>query len=200
MRHAFVANMTGNTVLLGISIFQPGAEHLAPLISLLFYVVGAAVGSILTRKVTPGPVWVRAVSAALILEAVLMFAAAAGWVAYGGAPGLFESRVLLSMVATSMGLQSGALLPLGVPGVVTTYITGTWTTFVRGVVLTAIEPGQTRQEPDFAQRTVVQMGVLSIYFVSAVAAGAAFEFFPVISGPMAAAPVLFVAIYGAVRG
>ncbi len=42
--HAFVANMTGNTVLLGIAVFQNHGDLLHPAISLACYAAGAVIG------------------------------------------------------------------------------------------------------------------------------------------------------------
>jgi uncharacterized membrane protein YoaK (UPF0700 family) len=63
--HAFVANMTGNTVLLGLGF--SGARHdvLHPLIALIFYAIGVSIGSFLTRNVTPDSIWHQAVSRVL---------------------------------------------------------------------------------------------------------------------------------------
>ena len=47
--------------------------------------------------------------------------------------------------ALAMGMQSGAMVQLKIPGIVTTYITGTWTTLVSGLVRFARPEGQ--QEP-----------------------------------------------------
>ena len=48
--HVFVANMTGNTVLLGIAVFQNHGDLLHPAISLLCYAAGALLGR---RAVAP---------------------------------------------------------------------------------------------------------------------------------------------------
>ncbi len=118
--HAFVANMTGNTVLLGIGIFGENRDLFYSLIALVWYAIGAAIGTFLTRKVTPGALWAKSVSLALLLEAVFLISAEAVWFSVGGAPSPALRRVLLGCVAVGIGLQSGALLPLRIPGIVTT--------------------------------------------------------------------------------
>src|SRR5277367_4731625 len=79
--HAFVANMTGNTVLLGLAVSQSYGDVLHPLIALGCYVAGAALGSFLTGSVRPDAVWPVAVSRTLLLEALLLLAAEGGWIA-----------------------------------------------------------------------------------------------------------------------
>jgi uncharacterized membrane protein YoaK (UPF0700 family) len=70
--HAFVANMTGNTVLLGIAVFQDHGDLLHPAMGLGCYVVGAMIGSLLAGNLHPEAVWSKAVSLTLMLESVLM--------------------------------------------------------------------------------------------------------------------------------
>ena len=138
--HAFVANMTGNTVLLGMGVFQIHGDLLHPLISLGCYAAGVAIASFLTRKVSPTSVWSRAISGMLFLEALLLAGAEAGWIMIhspatqpppASSPSL---QLLLACVALAMGLQSGAMLQLKIPGIATTYITGTMTNLVDGLV------------------------------------------------------------------
>ena len=52
--HAFVANMTGNTVMLGLAVFQDHGDMLHPAIALGCYAGGAMLGSLLTERVQPG--------------------------------------------------------------------------------------------------------------------------------------------------
>ena len=67
--HAFVANMTGNTVLLGLAVFQPHGDLAHPAIALASYAAGTMIGSFLTGKVQPGTVWSKAILWTLMLEA-----------------------------------------------------------------------------------------------------------------------------------
>ena len=66
--HAFVANMTGNTVLLGIAVFQNHGDLLHPAISLACYATGVVIASLLTGNVSPGTAWPKAISWTLMLE------------------------------------------------------------------------------------------------------------------------------------
>src|ERR1700761_3156288 len=66
--HAFVANMTGNTVLLGLAVFQNHGDLLHPFTALSGYAMGVIAGSLLSRKIPPGAVWTKTISQTLLLE------------------------------------------------------------------------------------------------------------------------------------
>jgi uncharacterized membrane protein YoaK (UPF0700 family) len=197
--HTFVANMTGNTVLLGLAVFQDHGDMLHPVISLGCYALGAMLGSVLTGTVRPGTVWSRAISRTLLLEALLLLAAEAGWIAIHLGPSHKPSlNLLLATVALAVGMQSGAMVQLKIPGIVTTYITGTWTSLLTGVVRWARqEQQQSRgQDPGFEERLVMQAGVLCVYFLSAVLTGWFFRHLPMAVGVLPGLSVLLVAVHG----
>jgi uncharacterized membrane protein YoaK (UPF0700 family) len=199
--HAFVANMTGNTVLLGISIFQNHGDMLHPFISLSCYAAGTVAATVMTRKVTPGIVWSKSVSWTLLLEALIMAGAEAGWMMVHRGIHPPNLNLLLGAVAFGIGLQSGAMLRLKVPGVVTTYITGTWTTLLSGLALFGTNvhretPGQKRE---YEERLLMQAGIIAVYFLSAVLTGWLFRHSPPAVGLVTASSVLLVGIYGALR-
>jgi uncharacterized membrane protein YoaK (UPF0700 family) len=204
--HAFVANMTGNTVLLGIAVFQNHGDLLHPAVGLAWYIAGAMIGSLLTGNPQPEKVWSKSISLTLMLESVLMAAAAAGWIAIhlraNHSPDLpLHLNPLLGCIALAIGMQSSAMVQLKVPGIVTTYITGTWTTLVGGLVRLAKRDQQQppRQKLEFEQRLLMQAGVLSVYFLSAVLTGWLFRHMPLAVGALPASGVLFAAVYGALR-
>ncbi len=198
--HAFVANMTGNTVLLGIAVFLHG-DLLHPGISLVCYAAGAALAAFLTRNVREGAGWPRAVSSTLGLESVLLVATAIGWALAGrnatqpgSTPGL---DVLLGCVALAIGIQSGAMLQLRIPGIVTTYITGTWTTLMRGLTrfVTREQHRPRGKTVEYEERMVMQGGILFAYLLSAVATGLLFRYARLAVGVLPALSVLLVAVY-----
>jgi uncharacterized membrane protein YoaK (UPF0700 family) len=194
--------MTGNTVLLGIAVFQNHGDLLHPAISLGCYAVGAVIGSYLTGDVPPGTFWSKAISWTLMLEALLLVAAEAGWIAIhlhaNHSPGL---NVLLATVALAIGLQSGAMVQLKIPGIVTTYITGTWTTLLSGLVGFARHERRqpTGQNLELEERLLMQAGVLSVYFLSAVLTGWLFRHLPLAVGALPALSLLVVAVHGVLR-
>ena len=197
--HAFVANMTGNTVLLGLAVFQNHGDMLHPAIALGCYAAGAVIGSLLTGRVKPGAVWSKAISWTLMVEALLLLAAEAGWIAIhlhiNSSPSL---QLLLATVALAIGMQSGAMVQLKIPGIVTTYITGTWTTMLSGLVRLARRERQQppEQEGEIEKRLAMQAAVLSVYFLAAVLTGWLFRYRPIAVGILPGFSVLLVALHG----
>jgi uncharacterized membrane protein YoaK (UPF0700 family) len=197
--HAFVANMTGNTVLLGLAVFQDHGNVLPLVISLGCYALGAMLGSVMTGSVRPETAWSRAISRTLLLEALLLLAAEAGWIAIhlhaSHKPSL---NLLLATVALAIGMQSGAMVQLKIPGIVTTYITGTWTSLLSGLVRLARQERRTAKnpEPGFEERLLMQAGVLCVYFLSVVLTGWFFGRLPMAAGALPGLSVLLVAVHG----
>jgi uncharacterized membrane protein YoaK (UPF0700 family) len=106
----FVANQTGNCVLLAVGLAHwldtgdPGGAVVGPLVSLLAFCAGALAAGLLGRR------------SRLLAEAVLLIVAAV-------LPGPRVARIALAALA--MGIQSVHAVKLGVPGVTTTVVTGT---------------------------------------------------------------------------
>lgn len=198
--HAFVANMTGNTVLVGLAVFT---QHrlLDPLAALLCYAGGAALAAWMTRDAASQGLWPRAVARTLLLEAVLMVLAEAGWAAVQAGGLHICVRALLAVVAFAVGLQSGAMIQLRIPGIVTTYITGTWTTLLSGLAtFRAREGGKPAAERrQFEERLLMQAGIVGVYLGAAVLAGWLFSHWPAALGAVPSVLVLAVAGYGMVR-
>jgi uncharacterized membrane protein YoaK (UPF0700 family) len=128
----FTANMTGNTVLLAGAIGARvlGKTHLPggigivlPLLSIAAFVAGALAASALVRSETKRP---PVSSRALLASVIVLFAAAD--VLHRLPNGLIAPCVALLSVA--MGVQSVVALRAGVPGVSTTFVTGTLLTAV----------------------------------------------------------------------
>jgi uncharacterized membrane protein YoaK (UPF0700 family) len=193
--HTFVANMTGNTILLGIAVFQNHGDLLHPAISLAAYLTGVLIGSLLTGNVRQG-IWSKAISWTLMLEALLLLAAEAGWMAvqlHANHPPNLE--LLLATLSLAVGMQSAAMIRLNVPGIVTTYITGTWTTLVSGLVNLIRRPAQ-QQDQQLEERLMTQVGVVSVYLLSAVLAGWLFRYRPIAMGALPACSLLVVAVHG----
>jgi uncharacterized membrane protein YoaK (UPF0700 family) len=203
--HAFVANMTGNTVFLGMSIFQKHGDPLHFLISLACYAAGVITGSLLTRNIqaeSNSDLWPHALSRTLLLEALLLVLAEAAWITTRihltpSSNGTVPLTLLLGTVAFAIGLQSAAMLRLKIPGIVTTYISGTWTTLMSGLVRVKSTPAPEKNE--FEGRLLMQGAILAVYLLSAVLTGCLFRYVPAGVGALPALSVLFVAIYGEMR-
>lgn len=133
---AFSSVMTGNMVLLGLSIGSAaGALALHAAAAVLAFVCGCAIGARVAGTPVEGDaIWPRPVTRALSLQAVVVAGCAVLWWLAGGRPEPFEQLVLLSLNALALGLQSSAVQRFGVAGLSTTYLTGTLTTVVIRVV------------------------------------------------------------------
>jgi uncharacterized membrane protein YoaK (UPF0700 family) len=204
LSHSFVANMTGNTVLIGVAMASHGGDFAHPLIAVSGYAAGVIAGALITRKVTPENIWARAVSWTLFIEALIVAAVEFGWAILSrtNSEQMMRRDVLLACLAFAVGMQSGAMLRLKIPGVVTTYITGTWTNLMSGVArLLAKEiPGAKREKKGFEERLELQAGVLASYLLAAVAAGWLLRYMPVAAGALTTTAVFFTALYGLIRG
>ncbi|GIH17524.1 YoaK family protein [Rugosimonospora africana] len=143
--HVFAANMTGNTVLLGIGVIAwatgrrllPSTPLLA-ILSLAGFAVGALVAAVLLRRIA----WRIGYRLGLLLEAGLLIAVAAGWTitgwsaagrtAAGQRPGLYPELGLLIVLSAAMGAQSALAHRVGVRGVPTTVVTTSMVTALVG--------------------------------------------------------------------
>jgi uncharacterized membrane protein YoaK (UPF0700 family) len=139
----FSSVITGNMALLGVAAgSHSGTLAMSGGVALLGYAIGAAVGGVIARVPAAGQqVWPRRVTAALAVEAVVLVAFSAGWLATGAHPSGIPQVTLLSLAATAMGMQSASVRRLG--QLSTTYLTSTLTALVVAVALrqrTGAEP------------------------------------------------------------
>lgn len=174
--HVFTANMTGNTILLGVAIGQGLlANEVRAFLSLLGFCVGAAVGGILTERNERQEEWPVVLTKTLAIEAVLLAAFAFLWYLTDSAHSPALENILIGLSALAMGLQSAAVLRVGVSGVVTTYISGTWATFVINLVrnFSQRKDANTTELSTRSKQShlVLQFVVLCIYGLAAVVSG-----------------------------
>lgn len=132
--HVFTAMMTGNTVLLGLAV---GQGHLGAavrsVVALIGFSLGVIVGAVIVQRKDEDASWPSAVTRTLAVEAILLGAFALLWYLTGPDRSEYLLYILIALTAVAMGLQSAAVQRLGVPGVMTTYITGTLTTLMARV-------------------------------------------------------------------
>lgn len=178
LEQVFTANMTGNTVLLGLAVGAGDLDAaLRSGVALMGYIIGVVLGVAIVHEHEKGMVWPAEVTRALALECIVLLALAAGGIrlAEGGGDNLL--MILITFSAIAMGIQSVAVRPLSIPGITTTYITGTWTSLVTEVavrlrlVRTRNSQGSGTPRPSSGAR--LQAMVLVVYGVAAVAGGAA---------------------------
>jgi uncharacterized membrane protein YoaK (UPF0700 family) len=131
------AAMTGNTILLGLALGQADAQGtLRATVALAGFVAGALIGAVIVDRDPRSVAWTPAVTAALALELMVLVVLVLAW-------HLLEGRVQLSIdyrypliivAGVAMGIQSAAAQRVGVPGVTTTYVTGTLTSIAARLV------------------------------------------------------------------
>jgi len=128
----FTANMTGNTVLLGGALasrwlggipLTGSIGILLPALSVGAFVVGAFAAARVLRGETARPP-VRSIG---MVAAVVALLAASAWLQRGGAR---LAPLDVALLSAAMGVQSVVAVRAGVPGVSTTFVTGTLVTAV----------------------------------------------------------------------
>jgi len=129
--HVFTAMMTGNTVLFGIALGQgDGPAALRSFVALVAFALGAVVGAAIVNSIPSTAPWPVAVTHALVLEALVFVVFVTTWYLSDTPRGTTVVAALIATLSFAMGIQSAAALRLGVPGIATTYITGTLTTMM----------------------------------------------------------------------
>ena len=122
----FSAFMTGNVVFLALGITGAGGPSVTPVVvSLVAFAAGVALAVRIVVASRGSGVWPRRVSLALGVSALVQLVFLAGWIATSGLPSTGAAEFLIGLSALAMGLQSGAIMSLGVPGVFTTAATAT---------------------------------------------------------------------------
>jgi len=135
--NVFVSVITGNLVLFGIGLGR-GKHELAlrVAVAIVSYAVGAAAGAVIAGRAEGGqPVWPGRVTAALLVELVLLGGFAGGWELSAARPAGAVQLALLAVAAVAMGLQSAAVHRLALPGFSSTYLTSALIRAVTELVL-----------------------------------------------------------------
>jgi len=152
----FTSVMTGNMVLLGVSAGR-GDGHIALYTGVAFatYVLGTLVGGRIAGAPTArNGIWPRSLTRALYAELAAYVVFSTGWEAAGGHPTAGGALALLGVNAVALGIQSSAILRLGVGGLSTTYLTGTLTSVIASFA--------TRDRSGFSNRSVVVLAALIV--------------------------------------
>jgi uncharacterized membrane protein YoaK (UPF0700 family) len=133
--HVFTANMTGNSVLLGLYIGQGrGPAAASSLVALVSFIVGVLLGALLAGEGGDKVKTFTAVRREVFVEAAILAAFAATCFAPASAQVGSGLLLIISTSGVAMGMQSAAVKRLSVPGIATTYITGTITSLFSGLV------------------------------------------------------------------
>lgn len=175
LAQVFVANMTGNTVLLGLAVGQVHPQAaVRSVVALAAFCLGVAVAATLTLLAPPAQgsePWPPVTNVLLGLEAVLLAFATLLWQLTGGA-GEALLLLLIALTAAVMGVQSGAARSMGVGGVATTYVTGALTNAVSGLLGHALGARGAATSSGGRRLGTLSLSVWAAYGVGAVLAGA----------------------------
>jgi uncharacterized membrane protein YoaK (UPF0700 family) len=131
----FASVMTGNLVLLGLSVQRASGILLAhAVVAIAGYTAGVAAGArICASRQRDEALWPSAVTVALAAEFLVFAGFTLGWELTGGQPAGPSQLALLAGAAIAMGLQSEAMRNVGTT-LSTTYLTGTLTGAVASLV------------------------------------------------------------------
>lgn len=184
----FTGNMTGNIVILGMAV--AGADDLpilGPAIALGTFTVGAFLAGLFLRRRPTG--WTTAVTAELVLGAVLLGAVAVLLALAGPDRPLAVSIVASSVTALVMGGQAATARKIAVKDMTTVVVTSTLASFA-GESLVAGGRGAVINRRFFA---------ILVIFLGAVIGAALLVIHPGIATALAAVLSLAVAIVGHLR-
>ena len=128
----FTSVMTGNLVLLGLSVARrDGAQAAHALVAISAFAAGVAAASRIGGRATGERPWSRGVGAALVVELAVLCVFLGLWEGVShGRPSGPAQLVQLACAALALGIQSGAVRAMGIAGLSTTYLTGTLTALV----------------------------------------------------------------------
>jgi uncharacterized membrane protein YoaK (UPF0700 family) len=124
----FAGVMTGNLVLLGLSIGSGKAVVIGRAgLAIVSFILGVLLAGRITRTAPDSTIWPRQVTRVLLVESGILAVLVVGWEVVGPSPEGSSQALLLVASAVAMGLQSGAVVGIGISGLSTTYLTGTLT-------------------------------------------------------------------------
>jgi uncharacterized membrane protein YoaK (UPF0700 family) len=122
----FTANMTGNIVLLGFGIVGAGGlPVVAPVVSLVSFLVGAGAGGVLVKRTHQRHP--ALVARALGIEVSLIAVAAVVVAATTVRPENASAYLVIALIASAMGVRNAAVRRFAVPDLTTTVLTMTLT-------------------------------------------------------------------------
>jgi uncharacterized membrane protein YoaK (UPF0700 family) len=195
--HVFTAMMTGNTVLLGLALAQ--GELLAAarsILALLGFALGVTLGAMIVERDESEAEWPHVVTAALAFEAAVLLAFAVLWYWSGAERGVHAIHGLIVLLGTAMGIQAAAVRRLDVPGIATTYITGTITSLFVDVVGWSRSPAHVWHGPSgdilkWERRVGLLAGVFCVYGFGAFCGGVLQAHYPAL---VSVAPLIAVGV------
>jgi uncharacterized membrane protein YoaK (UPF0700 family) len=131
--NVFTANMTGNTILLGLSIGQGNvASSLQRIAALLGFFSGALIGAYIIENTKKG--WSHYITLSVAIETLIIFVLVVIWIKEEKTTNNYVLYVSIILAGISMGIQSATIRHLNIPGIITTFLTGTITSIGIGTV------------------------------------------------------------------
>jgi uncharacterized membrane protein YoaK (UPF0700 family) len=122
----FTAFMTGNIVFLGLRLAHTNVQDLFRVtIALLAFAAGSFVAIKVVTPTMGATMWPRRVTTALAIGALAQAVFLAVWIACSGHPSTGVGHLLTGISAAAMGMQTGAIVSLGLRAVFTTAATAT---------------------------------------------------------------------------
>lgn len=177
--HVFTANMTGNTVMLGLSIGQGKlASSIHSLAALGGFFTGSLIGAYIIENTKTG--WTHYVTLGIAIETIIILSVVIIWFHEGDVLSNFVLYISIILLAVAMGIQSATIRHLKIPGIVTTFLTGTITSIGMSAV-TGFKTGFRKKiKPElaglplpknFEQRIELQLIVFLAYGITAIITG-----------------------------
>jgi uncharacterized membrane protein YoaK (UPF0700 family) len=167
--HAFTANMTGNTVLLGLALAGAHRERAFPCgLAIAGFAAGVALAALVLVRLAHASSWDRDLRLGVALELPFLATVALLRVLNPGPESAAVTAALILCGACALGIQSVAVRRLKVRGVITTFITGTITVAVTRL----LRPDESEEQERSAGSTWLLAAMLAAY-VAAAASGAA---------------------------
>jgi uncharacterized membrane protein YoaK (UPF0700 family) len=168
----FASVMTGNTVLLGLAIGTANIPlGLGALLALVGYIGGVVLGArIVDPSTVPQEIWPNAVTKAFVVEVLVLSMLAIGGFFAGSEPGNLVLYTLVAFASIAMGIQSAAVNALGVSGISTTYITGTWTSLIGSLARRRRLTNSKSKGKEILKKRL-QAEVVVVYVLAAIAGG-----------------------------
>lgn len=191
--HVFTANMTGNAVLMGIYVGQgKGAAIVQSLVALILFISGVVLGAVLAGEGGDKAATLAAVRREVVVEGAILALFAIAFLLPLPRESRSTALVVIITSALAMGLQSAAVKRLHLPGIATTYITGTLTNLFFGLTQHWAAKNQTTAGGASLKRfLVLQAQVFLCYALAALTSGALYLHWP---AAVAWLPVIAIAI------
>ncbi len=181
MAHVFTANMTGNAVLLGISVGRDlSIATVRSLVALVTFTAGVVLGSILVGEKVHGIPW-KGVRIAVLVETIVLALFAALFFAPFPQKDERVVEALIVLSGFAMGMQSATVKRLNLPGIATTYITGTMTSLISGLIHhwgSEEEEGKEEEGSQMERSLALQAWVFILYALAAVASAVLYQHWP----------------------